>query len=60
MEQVTKERIGEKEVHGTGKKPYISPTLKVYGDVEAITKTLRLAGIKSDVGSNDAFIQSRP
>jgi hypothetical protein len=54
MEQFGKERIGEKEVHGTRKKPYTSPTLKVYGDVEEITKALRLAGIKR--GGSPAFI----
>jgi hypothetical protein len=57
MEQFKKERNGEKEMHGTGKKPYASPTLKVYGDVEEITKTLHLAGIKRGGGSPD-FMQT--
>jgi hypothetical protein len=43
MEQVRKERVGEKEVHGTRKKPYTTPRLTIHGDVEEITKVLRLA-----------------
>jgi hypothetical protein len=35
-----------KEVKEQEKKPYTSPTLKVHGDVEEITKVLRLAGAK--------------
>jgi hypothetical protein len=50
MEQFGKERIGEKEVHGTRKKPYTPPTLNVHGDVEEITQVLR-----SD-GAQDRFI----
>jgi hypothetical protein len=60
MEQVRKERVGEKEVHGTSKKPYTSPTLKAYGDVEEITKVLRLTGIKRQDASIEGFIQHRP
>jgi hypothetical protein len=49
MEEFEKKRIGKKEVHGTGKEPYTSPTLKVYGDVDEITKVLRLTGAKGIV-----------
>jgi hypothetical protein len=41
-----KERTEKKGVHGTRKKPYISPKLTIHGDVEEITKVLRLAGAK--------------
>jgi hypothetical protein len=51
MERVRKERVGKKEVHGNGKRPYASPTLKIYGDVEGITKTRSLAGTKSQISS---------
>jgi hypothetical protein len=51
MEHIMKERTEKKDVHGTGKKPYTSPTLKVYGDVEEITKVFRLAGAKGQVPS---------
>jgi hypothetical protein len=61
MEQVGKERIGEKEVQGTKKKPYAKPTLTVHGDVEEITKVLRLTGIKrQDASIEGNFIQHRP
>jgi hypothetical protein len=43
MEHVMKERIENKDEHGTGKKPYTSPKLTIHGDVEEITKVLRLA-----------------
>jgi hypothetical protein len=46
MEQVRKERIGEKEAHGNKKKPYSKPTLTIHGDVDEITEVLRLAGAK--------------
>jgi hypothetical protein len=60
MEQFGKERTGKKEMHGTKKKPYTSPTLRVYGDVEEITKTLSLVGIKRDDASLEGFFQHRP
>jgi hypothetical protein len=46
MEHSKGEATERKYVHGTGKRPYTSPTLKVYGDVEEITKVLRLTGAK--------------
>jgi hypothetical protein len=51
MEQFEKEGTGKKEVHGTGKRPYTSPTLTKHGDVEEITNALRRAGVKSTKGS---------
>jgi hypothetical protein len=50
MEEFRKERVGEREVHGTKKKPYAKPTLTVHGNVDEITKVLRLAGTK-DMGT---------
>jgi hypothetical protein len=46
MDNVMKEKTEKKDVHGTMKKPYTSPTLTVYGDVEDITEVLRLTGAK--------------
>jgi hypothetical protein len=60
MEQFGKEKIVKKEMHETRKKPYTSPTLKVYGDVEEITKALRLSGIKRQDASIEGFIQHKP
>jgi hypothetical protein len=52
MEQVRKERVGAKEVHGTGKKPYTSPTLTKHGDVDEITEVHRLGGLKSEMSGD--------
>jgi hypothetical protein len=52
MEQFGKERIGEKEVHRTKKKPYTSPKLTKHGDVDEITEVLRLAGAKGFDGTD--------
>jgi hypothetical protein len=46
MGNVMKERAEKKAVHGTMKKPYTTPRLTIHGDVEDITKVLRLAGAK--------------
>jgi hypothetical protein len=43
MEHSEWEAAGRKVFQGRKKKPYTSPTLKVHGDVEEITKVLRLA-----------------
>jgi hypothetical protein len=41
-----------REEHGElGKKPYISPTLTNHGDVEEITKVLRLADVRKTENS---------
>jgi hypothetical protein len=51
MEHLVKEKARKKSVHWTGKKPYAKPTLTVHGDVEEITKVLRLVGFKSQTPS---------
>jgi hypothetical protein len=42
-----------KAVHGVKKKPYAKPTLTVHGDVEDITKVLRLTVAKGFTFSGD-------
>jgi hypothetical protein len=44
MEHTMKQSTEKKDVHRTMKRPYAKPTLTVHGDVEEITKVLRLAG----------------
>jgi hypothetical protein len=53
MEQFGKERIGEKEVRGTRKKPYSSPKLTKHGNVDEITEVLRLSYNKGETLSGD-------
>ena len=51
MEHPKDEATERKVVHGKAKKPYKAPGLTRHGDVEEITKALRLAGAKSEDGS---------
>jgi hypothetical protein len=51
MGNVMKERTEKKDVHGTGKKPYTTPKLTKHGDVDEITKVLRLAGPRGFTGT---------
>jgi hypothetical protein len=52
MEQFEKEETGKKEVNGTGKRPYTSPTLTKHGDVDEITEVHRLGGLKSEMSGD--------
>jgi hypothetical protein len=56
MENVMKKRIEKKDPHGTRKRPYAKPTLTVHGNVDEITKVLRLAGAKNEDFSIDNFL----
>jgi hypothetical protein len=56
MEQVGKERIEKKDVHGTSKKPYTSPRLTKHGNVDEITEVLRLAGAKGMPPASATFL----
>jgi hypothetical protein len=57
MEHLIKEKAGKKDVHWTRKRPYAKPTLTVHGDVEEITRVLRLKGGKGFTVSGDDFIR---
>jgi hypothetical protein len=52
VEHVMREGTEKKNMQGTRKKPYTSPTLTKHGDVEEITEVLRSSGVKSEVSGD--------